>query len=747
MCGLLIALALSFSPIAMAQKWVPFAVAGRNGPPSTSYTPYVEFMDDRADSLGIYGSATYLQFNDPQGLKYVQTVNGPAVKRVNGVWQTTGSLTFTSQFSDIMSKLMINGVEYITLRQDDSTGLMACNIRMLNPITKHYDPVGIRFESDVQGMAPLTANTLLVWGDFYNAQGSNGTTLCGGLAVWDKSLHAITPIPLVSSYALHNRSSEIYSAVDVSATDGTIFLCGGNSTVQEFHILFPGSATLQESAYSLLPLQEGALEVVVFNKNDIYVLTEDLQYDFHLRHCTGPGTTWQEIAVFTTGGQGSNGYVDMTHLGNTLYFSGNFTTINGVATTSHVTSYQIGGSQYFTDLTDPPAPLSPHCMYTANNQLFFSDISWLLGGAQFLYVWKIVPLTTPTITSTVVVKNTATVSGTADANVFLDLYLAGNGTKLGSTSVGATGTWNASLSGLADGTYQIYAVARNQQGTLSAHSTTSSFTIFTAVPSVPIITGPIGLQKTSSVTIVGTTTPGVLVNLYNSATNAKIVSTSTTTSTNWSVTSSFADAKRYSVYAKAENTNGESAASAPLLFSVDATAPEMPTVLSPTIGAQLASKAVLFKVGPGEAKAQCGVSVDNASEILFTDTITLSYAEGPHTAAFRQIDSAGHASATAIVPFTITLPKPPPSGMVTNNALVIAYPNPTADIVNVVKGYRIMSVSTINDEKPFMTFRLEDAAVTSISMRNYPAGYYVLHYADVNDPGKTDYKTNIVVNH
>ena len=155
-----------------------------------------------------------------------------------------------------------------------------------------------------------------------------------------------------------------------------------------------------------------------------------------------------------------------------------------------------------------------------------------------------------------------------------------NGTAKGSTTASG-GTWSITLNSLSDGAHPYTAKATDPAGNTSAASNTRTITVDTTPPAAPAITTPAGdtLQKSTSVTLGGTTVSGTTVEVFDGSTSKGAATVSGTT---WTITiSGLADgAHAYTAKAKdaAGNTSG---ASNTRTITVDTTPPAAPAITTP----------------------------------------------------------------------------------------------------------------------------------------------------------------------
>ena len=140
--------------------------------------------------------------------------------------------------------------------------------------------------------------------------------------------------------------------------------------------------------------------------------------------------------------------------------------------------------------------------------------------------------------------------------------------------------------GAGDGCYSYTATVTDAAGNVSAASAPLKFTVDTTAPAAPTITdsavvnGTVSAANdTSTQALKGTTGGGDTVKIYLNGSTAPAYTTIANSSGQWSVTVGALANGAYSYTATATNSAGNvSAASAPLKFTVDTTAPAAPTI-------------------------------------------------------------------------------------------------------------------------------------------------------------------------
>lgn len=181
--------------------------------------------------------------------------------------------------------------------------------------------------------------------------------------------------------------------------------------------------------------------------------------------------------------------------------------------------------------------------------------------------------TTPVITQPGVLNtNPQTISGTGGAGDVISLFDEfGNG--IGDTTADSSGAWSVSVP-LADGSHSITATDSNSRGiSYSVPVTVQVITSGSTIPSAPVIVSR-NTFDTTSPTISGTASSGVLVELFDGST--LIGSTLDSTSGEWSIDVTLSGGS-HTLTAKATNAAGTSPASSPLIATI-LTVPSAPSI-------------------------------------------------------------------------------------------------------------------------------------------------------------------------
>lgn len=259
-----------------------------------------------------------------------------------------------------------------------------------------------------------------------------------------------------------------------------------------------------------------------------------------------------------------------------------------------------------------------------------------------------------TVLDTTIVSGPPALSSSSTATFVLTSNKAGASYECDLDSMGFSACPNpASFMSLADGahTLRVRAVRGAEVDPTPASVT---WTIDTAAPNPPLVTSPTAgaVIGTARPTITGTGTSGDVITVI---VDGVTVGTTTVNGVGtWTLTlpSGLSDGS-HSVSATARDAAGNlSAASTPVAFTVDTSAPLPPLVTSPVAGTTLSSGSPTF-TGTAEANSSVAVEVDGVVVGTVTATAAGTWsllapsplADGSHSVRARSTDAVGNVSA------------------------------------------------------------------------------------------------------
>jgi M6 family metalloprotease-like protein len=254
------------------------------------------------------------------------------------------------------------------------------------------------------------------------------------------------------------------------------------------------------------------------------------------------------------------------------------------------------------------------------------------------------PVVTAPADASTTSDSTPTVSGTAEANSTVSVYI--DGSLSGVTGADGSGDWSFTpASPLADGAHGVKATATDPAGNTSVDSSTNSFTVDTTAPGAPVVTAPADASTTndSTPTVSGAAEADSTVNVYIDGSLSGV--TSANGSGDWSHTpaSPLADGA-HSVKATATDSAGNTSSdSVTNTFTIDTTAPAAPVVTAPA-DASTTNDSTPTVSGTAEADSIVNVYIDGS---LIGATTADGSGDWSHTPASALSDGIHNVKATA----------------------------------------------------------------------------------------------------
>ncbi len=273
--------------------------------------------------------------------------------------------------------------------------------------------------------------------------------------------------------------------------------------------------------------------------------------------------------------------------------------------------------------------------------------------------------------------NTLTFTGTAEAGATVNVYRAGVIVATGTADAG--GNWSATTGVMPDGYTSFTARAVDAASNGSVFSDPQIVIIDTTPPGVPAITGfgtdtgtpGDGITADSTITLSGTAQAGTTtVVIYD---NGSEIGTAAVSGGTWTyTTAALADGTHSFTAAGRDYVGNESAASAPQVVTVDATAPGAPVITgfsddTGVGGDNITNDTTLVLTGTAEANAS--VEIFNGGASLGTATAdgagnwsfaTATLPQGTYSFTARATDGQGNTGPTSST-FTVTVDLTAPS--------------------------------------------------------------------------------------
>ncbi|ADV50090.1 Two component regulator three Y domain-containing protein [Cellulophaga algicola DSM 14237] len=275
--------------------------------------------------------------------------------------------------------------------------------------------------------------------------------------------------------------------------------------------------------------------------------------------------------------------------------------------------------------------------------------------------------------------NTLVISGTAEANSSLEVFL--DGTSIGTTATDAAGDWSLDYTGitLIDGDYSITAQATDLSGNASVISANFPITVDTSAPTTPLVTSisvdtgnntSDGITSDNTLIFSGTAEQNSSLEVFLDGTS--VGTTTTDASGDWSfdytgITLIDGD---YSITAQATDPSGNVSVLSPNFpITIDTSAPTTPLVTSISVDTGnntsdgITSDNTLIFSGTAEQNSSLEVFLDGTSVGTTTtdasgdwsfDYTGITLADGEYSITAQATDASGNVSVlSANFPITI----------------------------------------------------------------------------------------------
>ncbi|WP_052420457.1 Ig-like domain-containing protein, partial [Hyalangium minutum] len=291
------------------------------------------------------------------------------------------------------------------------------------------------------------------------------------------------------------------------------------------------------------------------------------------------------------------------------------------------------------------------------------------------------PVVTAPAGGSTIADNTPAYTGTAEAGSTVTVIV--DGTAVGTTIASATGAWSLTqATALADGPHTVKATATDAAGNTGPESATNTFTVDTTAPAAPVVTAPVDGSTIADNTpaYTGTAEPNSTVTVIVDGTPVGTIPADGSGAWSFTPTVGLPNGL-HTVKATATDAVGNvSAESATHSFTVDATIPPAPVVLTPANGSVTNNTTPVIS-GTSEANAtvtiylgaqQLGTTTADASG-NWTLTVPTPLAEGPYDVSATATNVLGNTSERSNTNrFTIdtTPPEAPVITTPVNNAVL-----------------------------------------------------------------------------
>ena len=325
---------------------------------------------------------------------------------------------------------------------------------------------------------------------------------------------------------------------------------------------------------------------------------------------------------------------------------------------------------------DPTTPLSegPHALSVVASD----PASNTSPAAIRAFTVDTVAPTTPAVTAptpgSVISDTTPTVTGTGEPGATVNVRDGAAGPVICTAVVDASGNWSCTpTTPLTEGPHTLSVTQVDPSGNVSP-ATNVPVTIDSSVPLTPTVISPTVASRTNdnTPTISGSAEPSVMIKVTENG--VTLCTTTANASGAWSCDTSVLTDGVHSVGATQTDAGGNTSPAATRSFTVDATAPVVPTISQPTNGQNINDNTPTFSgtAEPGSTVAVkegsttlCTAVADASSNWSCTPTTPLS--EGPHSVTATATDAAGNVSPAAparaftvdtVVPTTPTISAP-----------------------------------------------------------------------------------------
>ncbi len=263
-------------------------------------------------------------------------------------------------------------------------------------------------------------------------------------------------------------------------------------------------------------------------------------------------------------------------------------------------------------------------------------------------------------------------TGSAEANSTVSIYLNGSTTPALTTTANATGAWSQTIGSLADGTYSYTATATDAAGNAGPASAALAFTVDTQAPAAPTFLADSSISNnyvnaahdTTGQALTGSAEANSTVSIYLNGSTTPALTTTANATGAWSKTiGSLADGT-YSYSATATDAAGNTSLPASLAtFTVDAHAPSAPTILDGAVSSggyvnKAHDTTGQALTGSAEANSAVSIYLNGATTPAYTTTAGAngawsktvgSLADGTYSYSATATDAAGNTSLAAIL--------------------------------------------------------------------------------------------------
>ncbi|HEY1101329.1 MAG TPA: Ig-like domain-containing protein, partial [Myxococcota bacterium] len=219
------------------------------------------------------------------------------------------------------------------------------------------------------------------------------------------------------------------------------------------------------------------------------------------------------------------------------------------------------------------------------------------------------PVVTTPANGSVTNNTTPTVTGTAEANSTVRVFI--DGVQVGTAAANGSGAWTYTTSTLSAGSHTVRASAVDAVGNVSSNSNTNTFSIDTTAPAAPVVTTPANGARSANQTPAysGTAEASSTVRVFIDG--VQVGTTTANGSGAWSFTqpTSLAEGSHTVSVTATDAAGNTSVSSNTNTFTVDVTPPSAPVVVTPSNGSSSNTQTPVV-TGTAEAGSTVAVFVD-----------------------------------------------------------------------------------------------------------------------------------------
>ena len=287
------------------------------------------------------------------------------------------------------------------------------------------------------------------------------------------------------------------------------------------------------------------------------------------------------------------------------------------------------------------------------------------------YTWTVdttapaAPVVTTPANFSVISNPTPLVSGTAEPNSTITVYI--DGSPVGTTTADGSGNWSYPPSALSDGSHTVRATSTDAAGNTSPDSNTNTFTVDTTAPDTTITANPTNPANSASASFsfTGSDPGGSGIDSFQCQIDGGGFSACTSLQNYVGLS----DGSHTFQVRAIDNAGNTDASPASFTWVVDTIAPDTTITANPTNPTNSTTASFSFTGsdagGSGVASFECQID-GGAFSACTSPQSYLGLSDGNHTFQVRAIDSAGNTDATP-ASYTWTIDASAPDTTITAN--------------------------------------------------------------------------------